>query len=126
MDRRVQRAELEEGLVAEPGEYPPLGQKYTVFDRSLVAGFPWACRDHDGAVVGGEILVGAIDVGLVAAEAGDGALQLGTATNSSTGRSSPVRRSTSVGRFPEKSMNVFSPARCTCRIDGRSRFAHWR
>ena len=28
-------------------------------------------------------------------------------------RSSPVRRSTIVGRLPEKSMNVFSPARCT-------------
>ena len=33
-------------------------------------------------------------------------------------RTSPVRRSTTVGRLPEKSMKVFSAARCTWRIDG--------
>ena len=47
-------------------------------------------------------------------------------TNNSTGRSSPVRRSTRLGRLPEKSMKVFSPARWICRIDGRSRLTHCR
>ena len=34
-DRLVQRAEAEERLVAESGEYPVLGQKYSSLDRSL-------------------------------------------------------------------------------------------
>ena len=47
--------------------------------------------------------------------------------NPDTAESDELKRgSTRVGRFPEKSMNVFSPARCTCRIDGRSRRAHCR
>ena len=75
-DRRVQRAEVEEGLVSEPGQDPPLGQEYGGFDRGLVAGFRGPRRDHDGAVVGGEVLVGAIDAWLVAAGARDGALEL--------------------------------------------------
>ena len=75
-DRPVQGAELEEGLVTEPGEYPPLDQEYAVLGGGLVAGFPRPRGDHDGAVVVGEVLVGAVDVGLVAAGAGDGALEL--------------------------------------------------
>jgi hypothetical protein len=42
------------------------------------------------------------------------------ATNSSTSMTSPVFGSTMCGRLPEKSMKVFSPARCTWRIDGLS------
>ena len=34
-DRLVQRTELEEGLVAEPGQYPPLGDEYAGLDESL-------------------------------------------------------------------------------------------
>lgn len=40
--------------------------------------------------------------------------------------SSPVVGSTRCGRLPEKSTNSFSPARCTCRIDGFSVRAHRR
>ena len=76
-DRRVQRAELEEGLVTETGEYPPLCYEHTILDRSLIrARFSRPRRDHDRVVVGGQILVGAVDVRLVAARAGDGALEL--------------------------------------------------
>lgn len=39
-----------------------------------------------------------------------------TATNSSTACTSPVFASTSSGRLPEKSTNIFSPALCDCRI----------
>ncbi len=41
-----------------------------------VARFPRPRRDDDRAVVGGQVLVGAVDAGLVAAGSGDGALQL--------------------------------------------------
>ena len=75
-DRLVQGAEAEERLVAESGEYPALGQKYSSLDRSLVPWFPRSRGDDDGAVVGGEVLVGAIDARLVAAGTGDGALEL--------------------------------------------------
>ena len=58
----------------------------------------------------------------------EGGDQPGSTVGSRRGcRATPRGRgSTRVGRFPEKSMNVFSPARCTCRIDGRSRRAHCR
>ena len=38
----------------------------------------------------------------------------------------PVAGSTRQGRFPEKSTKSFSPARCTCRIDGLSTRRPWR
>ena len=38
-DRPVQSAEVEEGLVAEPGEYPALGQEYAVSAAALSRGF---------------------------------------------------------------------------------------
>ena len=75
-DRPVQGAELEEGLVAEPGEYPALHQEHAVLRGGLVPGFPRPRGYDDGAVVVGEVLVGAVDVGLVAARAGDGASEL--------------------------------------------------
>ena len=37
-DRGVERTELEEGLVAQTGEYPPLCNEHTILDRSLVQG----------------------------------------------------------------------------------------
>ena len=58
------------------GQYPPLGHEHAVLDCSLVPGLPRPRGDDDGAVVGGEVLVGAVDVGLVAAGAGDGASEL--------------------------------------------------
>ena len=52
-DRRVERAELEEGLVAESGEDPPLCHEYAVLDGSLVAGLssgvPGPQRRRSGA-----------------------------------------------------------------------------
>ena len=36
-DRPIQRAEFEEGLVAEPGQDPSLGHEHTAFDDRLVA-----------------------------------------------------------------------------------------
>ena len=75
-DRLVQGAEAEERLIAEPGEYPPLGQEYCRLRGGFVLGFPRPRGYDDGAVVGGEILVGAIDARLVAAGAGDGAPEL--------------------------------------------------
>ena len=67
-DRPVQGAEAEEGLVAEPGEDPPLHQEYARLDLALVPRLARSRRDDDGAVVGGEVLVGSIDVRLVAAQ----------------------------------------------------------
>ena len=134
--------------------------------RGLVPRLPRPRGHHDGAVVGGEVLVGPVDARLVAAGTRDRALEL--VGDPQRGRapevldhpdvgSDPVGQllglgrlgvgeaagaehgdeqldaprfarpgSTTVGRLPEKSMNVFSPARCTCRIDGRSRRAHCR
>ena len=75
-DRLIQRAELEEGPVPEPGQYPPLRDQYGVFHGSLVPRLPRPCREDDGAVVRGQVLVAAVDAGFVAAGTGDGALQL--------------------------------------------------
>ena len=75
-DRRVQGPEAEERLVAEPGEYPPLGQEYCGLHGGFVPRFPRPRRDDNGAVVGGQILVGPIDARLVAAGTRDGALEL--------------------------------------------------
>ena len=75
-DRPVQGAELEEGLVTEPGEYPALDQEYAVLRGGLIPWFPRSGRYDDGAVVVGEVLVGAVDVGLVAAGARDRAFEL--------------------------------------------------
>ena len=68
-DGRVQRRETEEGLVPQPGEDPPLGHQDHRLDLRLVPGFRGARRDHDGAIVRREILVGAIDAGLIPAGA---------------------------------------------------------
>ena len=75
-DRPVQGAELEEGLVTEPGEYPALHQEYAVLRGGLVLGFPRPRGYDDGAVVVGEVLVGAFDIRLVAPGAGDRASEL--------------------------------------------------
>ena len=75
-NRGVQRGQAEERLVPEAGEDPPLGHQHTHLRLCLVAGLVGAGRDHDGAVVRGEFLVGAIDTGLIAAGLPDGAFQL--------------------------------------------------
>ena len=75
-DRGVQRREAEEGVVPQPGEDPPLGHQDARLDFRLVARLRGARRDHDGAVVGGELLIGAMDAGLIAAGPRDGTLEL--------------------------------------------------
>ena len=75
-DRAIQGVETEEGLMAQPGENPPLGEEDAVFDRGLVAGLPRAGRDHHGPVVRRQLLIRSIDARLVAAGPRDGALQL--------------------------------------------------
>ena len=72
----VECIELEEGLVAKTRENPALGDEYAIFDCSFIPRFPRPRGDDDRAVVGGQVLVGAVDAGLVAAGASDGALQL--------------------------------------------------
>ena len=44
-DRRVERSEVEEGLVAEPGEDPSLRQEYARLHRTLVTGFLRAAQE---------------------------------------------------------------------------------
>ena len=62
-DRAIQGVETEEGLMAQPGENPPLGEEDAVFDRGLVAGLPRAGRDHHGPVVRRQLLIRSIEPG---------------------------------------------------------------
>lgn len=77
-DARVEGGEREEGLVAEAGEDPAFHDLHRDFDLRLV---PWLRRpgrqDH-GAVVLSELLVRALQPGLVAAGDHDAALELVT------------------------------------------------
>ena len=111
-DRQVQGAEAEERLVAEPGEYPPLGQEYCALHGhgGFISWFPRSRRYDDGAVVGGEVLVGAIDARLIAAGAGDGALELvGDLTRRSCPRST---RPCGYGRRPSRAAAGWRSPRC--------------
>ena len=101
-DRPVQGADLEEGLVAEPGEYPALDQEDTVLCGGLVPRFPRPRGHDDGAVVVGEVLVGPVHVGLVAAGARDRALEL--VGNPQGGRAPEVLDHVDVGVDPVRQL----------------------
>ena len=75
-DARVERGQREEGLVAEAGEDPALDDLDGDLDLGLVAGVGRARGQDHRAVVLGELLVGALQPGLVAARDGDAALEL--------------------------------------------------
>ena len=70
-DARVERGEGEEGLVAQPGEDPALDDLHGDFDlRPCPAAARAGPGRIDGAVVLRELLVGALQPGLVAARRG--------------------------------------------------------
>ena len=77
-DARVQRGEGKEGLVAEAGEDPALDDLYGDFDFGFVPRMRGPGGQNHRAVVLGELLVGALQPGLVAAREGDAALELVT------------------------------------------------
>lgn len=69
-DLDVGLGQAPKALVAHPGHDPALGQQYAGLDLGFVAGLVAARRDHGHAVVGGHVLVGGVDVGLIAVRAG--------------------------------------------------------
>ena len=75
-DPGVEGGEGEEGLVAEAGEDPPLGDLDGDFDLRLVPGLRRPRGQDDGAVVLREFLVGPLHARLVAARHDDAALEL--------------------------------------------------
>ena len=72
----VQLREAEEAAVAQHGQDPALGDEHVRLDDGFVARVAGACGDHGRAVVLGELEVGAIDDGLVAARLGDAAAEV--------------------------------------------------
>jgi hypothetical protein len=56
--------------LVEPGQDPPLRQQHTGFDLRFVARLARARWDHGGAIVGGHLGVGGVDVRLVAVSPG--------------------------------------------------------
>jgi hypothetical protein len=75
-DRLVQLAQLEERAVAQPGHDPSLGYEHRRLHLGFVLGLAGAGRDHDRGVVLGQLLVGAVEAGFVAARTGHRALEL--------------------------------------------------
>ena len=75
-DAGVERGEGEEGLVAQAGEDPALDDLHRHLDLRLVARVRRPRGQDHRAVVLGELLVGALQAGLVAARDGDAALEL--------------------------------------------------
>ena len=72
----VEGGEAEEGLVAEAGEDPPLGDEDSHLDLGLVLGLAGPSGNHDGAVVLGELRVGPVGIGVVPVGSADGAAEL--------------------------------------------------
>jgi hypothetical protein len=68
-DGGVDLGDRKEALPAEPGDDPALGQQHAGFDLGLVPGLVGAGRDDRHAVMGGHLLVGGVDVGLVTVRA---------------------------------------------------------
>ena len=75
-DAGVEGGEGEEGHVAEAGEDPALHDLHADFRLGLVPGLRRPRGQDHGAVVLGELLVGALHAGLVATREGDTALEL--------------------------------------------------
>jgi hypothetical protein len=75
-DGCVQLGEREEAAVAEGGQDPTLGHEHVGLDDGLVAWPAAAGGDDGGPVVLGELQIGAVDDGLVAAGVGDAAAEV--------------------------------------------------
>ena len=75
-DRGVQLDEPEELLVAQAGQHVSLHDQHRDLDFGLIAGLVGTRRQDRRVIVGGEILVGAVDAGLVAARGGDASLEV--------------------------------------------------
>ena len=70
LDRLVQFTQREEPPVAQPRQDKALDDQHCDLDLGLVARTTDAGRQHGGAVVGGHLLIGPIDAGLVATSCG--------------------------------------------------------
>jgi len=75
-DARVQRGQREERLMPEPRQDPALGHQHARLDFRFVPSLPGPGRQDHGAGMLGELLVGALEPGLVATGNGDAALEL--------------------------------------------------
>lgn len=68
--------EREEAAVAQPGQHEALDDLHSHFDLGLVARSPRTRGEDRGVVVFGQLLVGAIDPGFIAAGRGDAGLEV--------------------------------------------------
>ena len=75
-DRLIELTDAEEGVIPEGCEDPALGHKDSGFHFSLVPGFSWTGRYDRGVVMIGQVLVGGVDVGLVAARVFDARFEI--------------------------------------------------
>ena len=66
-DRGIELMEREEAAVAQPRQHEPLDNLHRHFDLGLVARLPRTRGKDRGVVVLGQLLVGAVDPGLIAA-----------------------------------------------------------
>ncbi len=73
-NRLIEFSEAEERPIAQRGQDPALGYQDVGFDLGFVAWLAGAGRDDHRAVVLGQLLIRAVDPGLVAAGLGDPAL----------------------------------------------------
>ena len=69
-DRFVQFCQAEESMISEGCQDPALSHKDSGFHLGLVPGFSWPCGNDGGAVVFSQVLVGRVDVRLIAAGVG--------------------------------------------------------
>ena len=76
VDARVQRGQREERLMPEPRQDPALGHQHARLDFRFVPSLPGPGRQDHGAGMLGELLVGALEPGLVATGHRDAALEL--------------------------------------------------
>ena len=75
-DRLVEFCQREETMVSQYRQYPPFDDQYGRFHLGLVFGFAGPGRNDGGPIVPGQVQVGGIDVGFVAARVGDSAFQV--------------------------------------------------
>lgn len=70
-DRRIELGQAEEGATAQPRQNPALDQQHPGFGLGFVLGFVGPRRNDGDPVVGRHLLIGGIEVGLIATGAGD-------------------------------------------------------
>jgi len=75
-DDRIRLGDREEGEVADAGQDPALGHQHPGLDLGLVSGLARAGGDDGTAVVLGQLLVGAVQLGLVAVTPDDADLEV--------------------------------------------------